>query len=136
VIGNNILINLGDEQVLLPFVDNQPDFRFISDPILTKLKTAWEDFLKSGNTLEVVDFSKDSNSDWAGFNKTILMSTNWRTWEINNDLRNAMIAAAIGRNADSFQSAYDIAKEWNPPSEYAINEWAEISKQFNIPIKF
>jgi hypothetical protein len=63
------LIAPGPTTVLLPWVNNAPDFTGFTDPTLSVLQQSWVAFLESGGELEVIADPVPSppQPDWDGF---------------------------------------------------------------------
>lgn len=63
----------------LPWVDNAPDFSGFTEPTLSVLVTAWNEFVASGETLEVIPDPEpvvvELPPDWDGLYQTLLGST-------------------------------------------------------------
>jgi hypothetical protein len=66
------LIYLESENAItiLPWINNQPGFASIEEPTLSVLQKAWNDFLESGEELEVIldpeSIPVINNPDWVG----------------------------------------------------------------------
>lgn len=124
----------------IPWANNEPDFTGFTEPTLSVLQVAWSDFLASGESLEVVPdpVAPEPTPEplWTAFNTAMLTDPYWQSWAIPQDLRMAIISAAIGANTDAFQTAYDLGASIVPPSTEAINNWQTMADNFNIPITF
>ena len=122
----------------LPWVDNEPDFTGFSEPTLSVLQAAWSAFLESGEPLEIVPdpVAPEPTLEplWTAFNTALLTDPYWQSWAIPQDLRTAIIMAAVIGKGDTFQAAYDTAKAIVPLSGDAIASWQGLADQYHIPL--
>ena len=121
-------------------VDGYPNFDGFTGQSRSIRESAWQDFLDSGEPLEIVPdpVAPEPTPEplWTAFNTAILTDPYWQSWALPQDLRTAIISAAIGANTDAFQTAYDLGASIVPPSTDAINNWQTMADNFNIPITF
>jgi hypothetical protein len=65
-----VFIETSGTRTALPWINNAPDFTGIEEPTLSVLQKAWNDFLESGEELEVISASEImpviANPDWEG----------------------------------------------------------------------
>jgi hypothetical protein len=63
----------------LPWDGSEPDFTGIDEPTLSVLQKAWNDFLVSGDELEVIEdtpiFATTEYPDWDGLSNRVLLPT-------------------------------------------------------------
>ena len=123
---------------LLPFINNAPDFTGIDEPTLSVLQQAWDDFLASGQALEVVPdpepIPTPKEPDWTGFNVAVFQDGHWDAWELPQSLKMALIAAAVGRNTEAFQNTWKLAIEVSPPSVEGLQVWRNLAQTYNLPV--
>lgn len=62
----------------LPWVSNAPDFSAFTEPTLSVLQNAWQDFLDSGGELEIIPdpepFVEPTTPDWDGLYQGLMVS--------------------------------------------------------------
>ena len=80
----------------LPWVNNAPDFTGFTEPALSVLQQAWQDFLDSGQELEIIPDPEPApeqiEPDWPGFNMAISLDTNMIQYEIIANQNHASIS--------------------------------------------
>lgn len=135
---NNILLKVLEYTICLPWVNNAPDFTGIEEPTLSVLQKAWNDFLASGEELEIIPdpepIPPPKEPDWTGFNVAVFQDGHWDAWALPPSLKMALIAAAVGRNAEAFQNTWDLAIEVSPPSAEGLQIWRDLAKEHNLPV--
>jgi hypothetical protein len=86
----------------IPWVNNAPDFSAFTEPTLSVLTKAWNDFVDSGGELEIipdpVPVVEEPVPDWDGFNAYMLTDTTFRSYRdmvrtVDGDLNSALFNA-------------------------------------------
>lgn len=124
---------------LIPWVNNGPDFSAFTEPTLSVLQKAWQDFLDSGEELEIIPDPEPPPPapDWTGFNLAMVGSsfTDWLS-TFPEAYRVAAIQASANRNLEQLQSFYDLLVQTKKPLSSETAEWRSVADQFNVPMKF
>lgn len=119
-------------------VDGYPNFDGFTGQSRSIRESAWQDFLDSGEPLEIVPdpVAPEPTPEplWTAFNTAMLTDPYWQSWAIPQDLRTAIILASVIGKGDTFHAAYDTAKAIVPPSGDAIASWQVLADQYHIPL--
>ena len=127
----------------VPLVGNAPDFSTFIEPTLSVLQQAWQDFLDSGEELEIIPDPPPPppEPDWLAFNMAMIPPMDESTFEAwlrqfkSPYQANLSVASGQG-NAELVQLQYDLLKQISPPSAEQIVEWQGIADKCNIPLHF
>lgn len=123
----------------VPWVDNAPDFSGFSEPVLGVLQSSWQDFLDSGEELEVVPEPPPPppEPDWLGFNTEMFLDKDWSSYINPPMLMAAATSAALSRDVAQLQYCLELAYQTvGEPSEAARTRWNNLAQRFHIGVTF
>ena len=133
---------------LINWVDNAPDFSNFTEPTLSVLQTAWQEFVDSGEELEIIPDPipeiTTPASDWDGFNAAMLADTKFN--QITGVVLGIVPTVALGIPAalaqvstngiTAFALVFDTFCQIGNVSYEHRETWANIAEGFNLPIEF
>ena len=134
-------------------VDGYPNFDGFTGPSRTIRETAWQDFLDSGEELEIIPDPEPPppDPDWTTFNLTLIppapgSQTTFEAWLEQFKIQHqAPLASAAGlgnlgetqRLYDSFKTiSQDESTPQTPPTPEQVAEWQAIADACHVPIRF
>lgn len=132
----------------LPWVDNSPDFSGFTEPTLSVLQNAWQEFLDSEEELEIVPdpepIPEPVTPNWDGFNATMLADTAFNQ-TMGTVMQNApavavAIPAALSQVAangvTAFALTFNAFCQVGQVTTQQRDTWAGIADLFNLPADF
>ena len=126
----------------IPWVDDAPDFSGFTEPTLSVLQTAWDDFLASGQELEVIPDllppAPEPEPDWTAFNTAMLLDPDWTPWITQHPLlSSATTTFSVTGDAGQLQTTIETAiSVLGAPDSVAAQRWQSIADANHIPIQF
>jgi hypothetical protein len=132
----------------LPWVSNSPDFTDFTEPTLSVLQQSWQDFLDSGEELEVIPdpepIPEPVVPNWDGFNAYMLTDITFKSYRdtvraIDGDLNAALFNAyaLIERNGvGAFTLVWGQWVQLSSITTQHKNTIAAVAESFNLPIEF
>ena len=132
----------------VPWVDNAPDFSQFSEPTLSVLVKAWDDFVASGELLEVipdpVEVVEPSQPNWDGFNGYMLIDSLFKSYRdivrpIDGDLNGALFDAYGLVSTNGFVAFSLVWGYWCQVSGITGDDRSVIANTahfFNLPADF
>lgn len=132
----------------LHWVNNAPDFTGFTEPTLSVLQQAWQDFLDSGEELEIIpDPIPEITTpapDWDGFNAAMLSNTEFN--QITGVVLSLAPTVALGipaalaqvstNGVTAFGLVFNAFCQIGDVSSEQRGIWANIAESFNLPIEF
>ena len=130
------------------WVNNQPDFSTFTEPTLSVLQKAWQDFLVSGEELEIIPDPMPEVAppapDWDGFNAAMLANTEFN--QITGLVLSLAPTVALGipaalahvstNGVTAFALVFNAFCQIGNVSSKQRETWATIAEGFNLPIEF
>lgn len=124
----------------VPWVDDAPDFSNFTDPTLSVLQQAWQDFLDSGQELKIVPDPPPPlpEPDWTAFNTAMLLDSDWTPWITQHPLlSSATTTFSVTGDAGQLQTTIKTAVAvLGAPDSVAAQRWQSIADANHIPIQF
>lgn len=137
----------------VPWVEDSPDFSAFSEPTLSVLQKAWQDFLDSGEELEIISDPEPPSPapDWTNFNLSLIppeagSQTSFELWlsQFKFSYQAPLTAAAglgdLGETQRIYDSLKAISSDPNttlvPPTIEQIAEWQGIADANHVPMRF
>jgi hypothetical protein len=132
----------------IPWVNNTPDFSAFTEPTLSVLQKAWQDFLTSGEQLEVIPDPEPIpelvTPDWDGFNAYMLTDTTFKSYRdtvraIDGDLNAALFNAYALIERNGVAAFTLVWGQWIQLSGITTqhkNTIATVAESFNLPNEF
>lgn len=131
----------------IPWVEASasPDFSAFTEPTLSVLQTAWQDFLDSGEDLEIIPDPEPVEEfiyNPSQFLQQMFANAAFAAWMENftpfqqTGFANTATNAKIDNNWTVMQSVYDQFKAGVVPSQAAIDEWQGYADANKIPFTF
>lgn len=132
----------------LSWVDNAPDFTGFTEPTLSVLQQAWQDFLDSGEELETIPdpepIPEPVVPNWDGFNAYMLTDTTFKSYRdtvraIDGDLNAALFNAYAlieGNGVAAFTLVWGVWTQLSGITTQHKNTIATVAESFNLPIEF
>lgn len=133
----------------IPWVNNAPDFSSLTNPTLSVLQQSWQDFVNSGEVLEIIPdpepVVEPPTSDWDSFNATLITDPAYHQ-AVANIRASALpgldtpVVVALGQVPDKGVSSFSLA--FTPFCEYGQvsieqrKQWAQLAESFNLPADF
>jgi hypothetical protein len=142
------LVSPGETTTFIPWVNNTPDFSVFTEPTLSVLQQAWQDFLDSGEELEVVPdpepIPEPVVPNWDGFNAYMLTDPMFKSYRdavrvIDGDLNAALFNAyaLIERNGvAAFTLVWSVWTQLSAITTQHRNTIATVAESFSLPIEF
>lgn len=132
----------------LPLIDNAPGFSGFTEPTLSVLQKAWQDFLDSVEELEIIPDPMPEVAppapDWDGFNAAMLANTEFN--QITGVVLNLAPTVALGipaalaqvstNGVTAFALVFNAFCQIGNVSSEQKETWATIAESFNLPIEF
>lgn len=132
----------------LHWVNNAPDFTGFTESTLSVLQQAWQDFLDSGEELEVIPDPVPEiippAPNWDGFNAAMLANTEFN--QITGVVLGIVPTVALGMPAalaqvstngvTAFALVFNAFCQIGNVSISQREDWANIAEGFNLPIEF
>ena len=132
----------------LPLIDNAPGFSGFTEPTLSVLQNAWQEFLDSGGELEIIPDPIPEiivpAPDWDGFNAAMLTNTEFN--QITGLVLETVPTVALGipaalahvstNGVTAFALVFNAFCQIGNVSSEQREVWANIAEGFNLPIEF
>jgi len=132
----------------IPLVNGEPDFTDFTEPSLSVLQTAWQDFLDSGKPLVVIPdpelIPEPVMPEWDGFNFALFSNVDFLTYALAINNQNPLAipvlitqynkVAEYGTN--QFKPYFDLFCQVTQVTNEHRNQWGEIAESFNLPTEF
>ena len=130
------------------WVSNSPDFSAFTDPTLSVLQQSWQNFLDSGEVLEIIPDPDPAPEpvmpDWDGFNFALFFNVDFSTYAlaINNQSPLAIPVLITQYNkvakygTSQFKPYFDLFCQVTQVTNEHRNQWGEIAESFNLPTEF
>ena len=130
------------------WVNNAPDFSAFTEPTLSVLQQAWQEFLDSGAELEIIpDPTPEIVTpvpNWDGFNAAMLSNTEFN--QITGVVLSLAPTVALGipaalaqvstNGVTAFGLVFNAFCQIGDVSSEQRGIWANIAESFNLPIEF
>jgi len=137
----------------IPWVNDAPDFSAFTEPTLSVLQKAWQNFLISGEELEIIPDPEPPPPapDWLSFNLTLIppapgSQTSFEMWleQFKIQHQSPLVSAAGLGHLEETQRLYDSLKAISqdgstpqaPPTAEQIAEWQGIADANHVPLRF
>ena len=124
-------------------VDGYPNFDGFTGQSRSIRESAWQDFLDSGEELEIIPDPEPPppEPDWLSFNLAMIPPTAESTFEVwlgqfKEPYRAALAVASSEGNAERVQGQYEILKDLASPTAEQITEWQGIADANHVPLRF
>lgn len=124
-------------------VGGYPNFDGFTGQSRTIRESAWQDFLDSGEELEVIPNPEPPppDPDWRGFNLAMIPPTAESTFELwlgqfKEPYRATLTVASSEGNTNRVQRQYEILKDLASPTAEQIAEWQSIADEHNVQMRF
>lgn len=116
--------------------EDTEDISYVSVPLDTYVDIDWG--YSNGKIIKPNSPPLESSPtpDWLGFNTALLTNVEWKSWELDSDLRVALVSATSTANLTAFISTYNLAKQINAPSAEAKSAWQQLANDHHINIQF
>ena len=133
---------------LINWVDNAPDFSNFTEPTLSVLQTAWQEFVDSGEELEIIPDPEPTieqvTPNWDGFNAAMLADTKFN--QITGVVLGIVPTVALGipaalaqvssNGVNAFTLVFNAFCQIGNVSLSQREVWANIAESFNLPVEF
>jgi hypothetical protein len=132
----------------IPWVNNAPDFSAFTEPTLSVLTKAWNDFIDSGEELEIVPdpvpVVEEPVPNWDAFNATMLADVAYNQTvgavlqiapAVATGLPTTLAQVAVN-GVNSFAILYGAFCQIGQVSAEQRGEWADLAESFNLPQEF
>jgi hypothetical protein len=130
----------------VPWVNNEPDFTGFTDPTLSVLKMAWQEFLDSGEELEVIldpePLPPALVEDWPNFSLYLFGHPAFVTYGVTANTVNPWMLPAVverygrvlpeGLAESNFPFYWNIFCQALSVTTEHRNEWADMADTFNL----
>jgi hypothetical protein len=132
----------------IPWMDNAPDFSGFTEPTLSVLVKAWDDFVASGGELEIipdpVPVVEQVAPNYPGFNLYMLTNAANAAYkvavnQVNPDLVAAVALAynnIVDRGIGDFVQIFPVFCVAAQVTTQHREEWAAAAESFNLPQDF
>lgn len=132
----------------VPWVDNAPDLSGFTEPTLSVLQGVWEDFLKSGEELEIISspepIIEPPTPNWNAFNIFMLSDATFNNYcnavfEVNKNLNSALLNAYSLVAANGVSAFIDIWEAWCSVAQITTEHrdiFANTAEGLNLPSDF
>ena len=127
----------------IPWVEDAPDFSGFTEPTLSVLQKAWQDFLDSGEELEIIPDPEPVVSapapQWENFNLALLMDSDFQTAAAVNSLVTNALTTALNNvmlgivTPSGFQPYVDTFVLVSGVTQEQRNGWATIAEACFLP---
>jgi hypothetical protein len=132
----------------IPWVNGEPDFTGFTEPTLSVLQQSWQEFLDSGEELEVIPdpepIAPAPYQDWPAFNYAMSINTKMIEYEIVANQRHPSIVAKkdlaysiiSDKGLDNFAIVYPLFCQIAEVKQEDKSYWADVAQSFNLPTDF
>lgn len=124
-------------------VDGYPNFNGFAGQSRTIREAAWQDFLDSGEELEVIPDPPPPTPepDWTAFNLAMIPPQGESEFEFWLDqfkilYQSSLATAAASGNAVETQRIYDLLKLQHPPTAEQCATWQALADLHHVPLTF
>ncbi len=80
---NYLFLQVNNSIIIIPWVNNAPDFSSLEEPALSITQKAWQDFWDSGQELEVIPDTEPiietSSPNWDGLYQALMVSSAYQS---------------------------------------------------------
>ena len=132
----------------VPWVNNAPDFSSFTEPTLSVLVTAWNDFISNGGVVEVVPdpevYVEPPVPDWDGFNSVFLADVAFNQYcgtclglapVVAMALPTAL-AQVTTNGIASFSMVFTNFCAIASVTSQDRNDWGDIAESYDLPVDF
>jgi len=133
----------------IPWINNAPDFSAFTEPTLSVLLKAWQDFITSGGELEIipdpVPVVEQPVPNWDGFNAVLIQDPAYHeaVGKVRASPRPGLdtpVVVALSQvstnGVASFALAFPPFCYFGEVSTEQRNTWADLAQSFNLPGDF
>ena len=132
----------------IPWINGVPDFTGFTEPTLSVLQQSWQEFLDSGEELEVIPDPEPMPEpvvpNWDGFNATMLSNVafNQTMGMVMQSAPAVAVAlpAALSQVAvngvSAFALAFNAFCQVGQVTTQQRDTWADIAESFDLPVEF
>ena len=133
---------------LVQWVNNAPDFSGIAEPTLSVLQRAWQDFLASGEEIEVIPFLEQESDpvvpDWNGFNFALFSDETFISYSVGINSINPAAFHVLLTQYDKvalegvlpFIPYFEKFCQTTNVLPIHRQQWAALAEYFNLPSDF
>lgn len=132
----------------IPWVNNAPDFTGITEPTLSVLTNAWNDFVINDGVLEIIPdpapVVEPVVPNWAGFNAVISFDVNMINYEaVANQAHPSIVSKkdlaysfVDTKGLDNFAAIFPMFCQIAGVTPEHREQWAALAQEHNLPIEF
>lgn len=132
----------------VPWVNNAPDFNGFTEPTLSVLQNSWQEFLNSGQELEVVPdpepVPEPTTPDWDSFNAYMLSDAMFKSYRdtvrvVDGELNSALFDAYSLVDTKGTGAFSVVWTQWCVVSQITVlhkEDIANVAEGFNLPADF